>query len=798
MKAQHLLFLPVFLFLNFSLFAQTKPKDPSELAQTYSDYFSLNREAVFLHLNKTALAPQEELWFAAYAFSPQFYLPNSTTNLHVNVYNSDGKLMEAKTISMAQAKGQGFFELNPDNFPPGDYVIQAGTKYMQNFKEDATFSQSFRILGETAASVVPREYDLQLLPEGGHLVNNVYNSVGVKIIDNLGKGVAFNTGQVLNSQDEVVSNFKSNRFGISKFNFRPQAGQNYKVNVELRDGKVISMPVPQPEEKGMVLASTSLGDKMLFNFKTNEETFQSLAGKTFMFAFHKDGAMKALSFMFSEVDMSANLTIDKSALHKGVNTITVFNEEMEPVLERLVFNRDSINRKQISAEFKRRDLDSLVIGLSAKEKLEAHSMSISVLPAETVAYKPDNNIFSAFYLEPYLQGDVENGGYYFSDKVSLRRRNYDLDLLLLTQGWSKYSWDNIFRNQPREKYAHEQGFILSGNIANRKLESGKTLFIGSPTENISIITNVEDNNTFKAENLFIRDSAQVSFSILKDKRSRSKLGVLAKVLPARDTVGIDPPKYLQLRIKEDIEETGKSNIPDNFISGAEELNTVYLENKVLTEIEENRELERKLNRGDMYGRTEVFTEEEAKMYGTLFSFLQDRGFEARSGNMYSRRELMRKPPGASLGLPGQPAIIFIDGMESDLVDLKALRPIHVKSIYTNPTGFGSRGFGRGGATGGGLIEIITNNSYSRNSENATTLQLANGFAAPKEFYAPKYSSYNNEQFRSYGVIGWLPYVSLEDQNEIQIFDTRQPVRLFIEGIAADGALISGEILIEAK
>lgn len=796
LKKLQILSLAVLSFLNLSLFSQTVIQDPAKLAQTYTDYFSLNREAVFLHFNKTIVAKNEGIWFSAYSYSPQFYLPNLTTNLHVNVYNQQGKNLESKTIPLINAQGEGYFELNPEKYPPGQYLIRASTKYMENFPEDASFSQVFTILGESGAGV-SREYDLQLLPEGGHLVANVDNSVGVKLIDSKGTGISFKEGRILNAKEEVINTLNSNRFGLSKFRFTPETGETYTVNIELEDGTIIRKPMPQPDEKGIVMSSTALGDKVLFTFKTNSETYKSLEGQTFLFAFHKDGAMKALDFVFSTIDMSANVTLTRDALYNGVNTITVFNDKSEPLLERLVFNRDSINRKQVDARFKSRIQDSLIINLSAIGPPATHSMSISVLPAGTISYDQRNNIFSAFYIEPYIKGDLEDGGYYFSEEVDARRRDYDLDLLLLTQGWSKYSWNNIFNKTPAEHYAHEHGFTLTGNITKRNPKTDKTLFISSSTENLSVLVDIAENNSFKAENIFVKDSSGVTFSLLNDRNSKvSDPGIIANISPARENKNITPPPFLNVKINNDSENTQLARLTHDFILGTESLETVFIESKTRTVEEENRELEQKLNRADMYGRTEVFTQEEALNYNSIFSYLMEMGFEASGNNIYTRRELMRKPPGTSIGLPAQPTMVYIDGMESSLNELRSLRPIDVESIYTNKTGAGSRGYVKGGETGGGLVEIITKNTYTKISQTAKEVKMKNGFAATKEFYAPRYSSYNDELFMKYGTIDWFPHIVIENQNlDLKVFDTGQPIKLFIEGMASDGSLISEEILI---
>lgn len=798
MKTLQKLVLSALICLTSSGYAQQKPKSSQDLAKIYSDYFALDREAVFLHLNKTTVAPQENLWFSAYVFSPQYYLPNMTTNLHVNLYDSNGKLLEAKTVYMEDGHGEGFFELNTEKYAPGEYLIRAGTKYMENFREDSYFTQSFRILGETETAAVPRKFDLQLLPEAGHLVANVENWVGVKLIDNSGKGVVFEEGKILDSQQEVITSFDSNKFGLSKFRFTPKAGENYSVSINVNDEETIQQPVPKAELRGMALSTTTYRDKVLFTFTTNAETFKDLQNKNFLFAFHKDGAMKAFNFVLSEIDMSANLTLTKDALFNGMNTITVFNENMEPILERLVFNRDSISRVQVSANYNGREADSLVINLNSSGNPGLHSMSVSVLPTESIAYNPDNNIFSAFFIEPYIQGDLENGGYYFSEKTDERRRDYDLDLLLLTQGWSKYSWQNIFDHTPQEYFKHENGFTLTGTVFKRNPKKDKNLFIGSTTDRVSAIAEIAENGSFRVQNLFIKDSAQLTFGLINDRNGNMSVpGVVANVLPGRDNGNIDLPATFGQKIMGT--ETGKAasnSIPENFLLGVQILDTIFLQNEILTEEEKFLERERELNKGEMFGRYDLISDEEARTFPSVVSLLYTKGFQVRASNIYTNRELTRKPLGTSWGASTLPAAIIIDGMESDFNDLKQIRITEIESIYTSKTATGQRAF----LNGSGVIEVVTKNPEARIRKSTATTLLKNGFSASKEFYLPRYNSYRSEAYRNYGVIGWFPDISLENgKADIRILNTLQPdVKLFIEGMTADGALISEEIEVKIK
>src|SRR5699024_9587788 len=116
-------------------------------------------------------------------------------------------------------------------------------------------------------------------------------------------------------------------------------------------------------------------------------------------------------------------------------------------------NLKRINLKQKTIKVEK---DSITFELQTLEKHKNFNISLSVLPKTTTSYTPKHNIFSAFYLKPYIKGYLENGGYYFSDFKNHRVQE-NLDLLLLTQGWSKYDWKNIFKGKPVELYENEVG-----------------------------------------------------------------------------------------------------------------------------------------------------------------------------------------------------------------------------------------------------------------------------------------------------------------------------------------------------
>ncbi|MEM5563535.1 hypothetical protein WNY78_00395 [Psychroserpens sp. AS72] len=85
------------------------------------------------------------------------------------------------------------------------------------------------------------------------------------------------------------------------------------------------------------------------------------------------------------------------------------------------------------------------------------------------------------------------------------------------------------------------------------------------------------------------------------------------------------------------------------------------------------------------------------------------------------------------------------------------------------------------------------NFVSRDSSQV--LKFPQSFSVSKKFYTPTYSSYLNDFYQNYGVIDWFPKCNSSDNGilKFKILDTKnKDIKLFIEGIANDGAYVSEE------
>jgi hypothetical protein len=95
------------------------------------------------------------------------------------------------------------------------------------------------------------------------------------------------------------------------------------------------------------------------------------------------------------------------------------------------------------------------------------SYSVSVTDADKVQYDSlSSNIYSYLLLSSDLKGEVEKPGYYFLNQEASTIEA--LDILMLTQGWRRFSWQQLLtEKEPQElKYNPEEGLVLSGRVVS--------------------------------------------------------------------------------------------------------------------------------------------------------------------------------------------------------------------------------------------------------------------------------------------------------------------------------------------
>ncbi|WP_439151075.1 hypothetical protein [Winogradskyella sp.] len=796
--------LPLGIFFIFFLFniSSVSAQDESEIVEAYEDYTEAAREVVYLHLNKSTFIKGETLGFKAYVMDKKDKKPSLlTTNLYVSIEDENQKTIKKKLVRVFDGVASNVFTID-SLFTSGHYNIKAYTNWMLNFNEQNHYAETVKIIDPEVEeyveeAIVDNEIDAQFLPESGHLLHGIVNNVGVIIKDNLGFGIPNVSGEVVGKNDEVISTFQTNQLGIGKFPLLAEFGTNYKINVN-HANKDFSFDLGHSVEKnGVVLSVKRLKTKLFASIITNSETLESIKNQRFTLMIHNGDAYEIMDVYFTD-NTTVNKAIEYSNTPSGINILTLFNEDDIPVSERLFFNYEGINfikSNDISATRKR---DSLTIKLAynAINKNELNSLSVSVLPQETQSYDRHNNIVSYTFIQPYIKGTVEKGKYYFTDITE--RKQYELDNLLITQGWSSYNWNNIFNDEYNQNYNFEQGIRLKANLSNRDLK-GKSdnsyLMYAISEEEPRIFEVAEEEKSFYIDNLFPVGTNKINFSKMTKVNGLIPASLYIQSFPSIIPTLTAPLNVLKPKPDYKVSESlmKQNSIVFNKLDEVQNLEEVV----VMSRLDRKRQRIEKLSQG-RYGKVDVVEEEDRLLYNTLTNYLIAKGFnvdESSGGLVITDRY---SSGGARPGFEESDSrnlspVIFLDDVQ--ILDTALLFQYSLTNIdYIE---INRRGFGEGLRGGNGTIRIYSNSKISKSYNNWDTVQeyeLPLVFSPEKTYYAPKYQNTGDAFYKAYGSVDWKPNLQVDDNGvlNVKIVRPRIPITLYVEGISNDGSFVFEE------
>ncbi len=410
------------------------------------------------------------------------------------------------------------------------------------------------------------------------------------------------------------------------------------------------------------------------------------------------------------------------------------------------------------------------------------------MPEETESYAPNNTIISSFALKPYLKGTVENPEYYFT-KLD-RKHKYELDILLLTQGWSKYNWDAIFKNPPKQIHQFENGITIRGKV-NAPTSGIDRLFLYSTKNHSAQFVNLNKDQSFTINNFFIEEGEQVRFSYQNKNGKFKKPSLFISYTVANKEDNISSVINTLSSFKTKSDRSNLTSTKNFFPDDSEELEVVMLETTKNKKSREN--LDPVLtNATALDVNVESYTQ-----YPFVTDYIINKGYRFFKDSLGVFHLTNR----TTLSFQAETTpLVFIDDVPvTNILILEYLRTGDVEKIIVDRTGFGY-----GIRAAGGVIKIYMRKTALYQDEKGRA-SISNTSTAPfsfqkaKEYYAPKYNSYTNSSFKKYGVISWIPELVL-NKNEtttFKVFNTRtKRVIVFIEGIAKDGNLISQKQIID--
>ena len=493
-------------------------------------------EKVYLHTDRDRYLPGETIWLSGYLVNGITHGIDSVSGVvYVELIDPVGRrrVLSAQLQAVGgQAPGQ---LLLPDTLRAGRYQLRAFTNYMRNFSDEYFFAKTVTVLpavGTVPASrpaVVPA-VDVQFMPEGGQLVAGLTSRVAFKAVDQSGRGRDV-TGYILDAKGDTTVGFSSQQRGMGTLNFQPEAGQMYTAFVRQADGTTTRVPLPAIQSSGYVLTVDNLTNKdniRVFLTRTPAPAAAGTQGQVTLLAQTRGLVVQVAKVPAGKT--AALIQLPRARFPEGISQLTLFNEAGVPVCERLVFvdknNRLKINVMPVKDRVKPRekiDLDVTVTDAGDQPVSAAVSMAVTdqgLIPADTGAA----NLVSHLLLSSDLAGEVEQPGAYFDP--ANKARLAQLDLLLMTQGWRRFTWKQVLADSLRTPaYPLESGLSLTGRVLRPNQKSaGKvrlTFLISLRDSSRTVLAGESDEQgRYGAYGLNFTDSASVLIQAVRGKNDR--------------------------------------------------------------------------------------------------------------------------------------------------------------------------------------------------------------------------------------------------------------------------------------
>lgn len=742
-------------------------------------------EKLYLHTDRPSYWAGEELWFKSYLLNGA----SAECNLYVELLNSSGKIINKNLCWSQNGLSYGSFRL-ADTLSSGVYQIRAYTDWMRNFDEEWFFRKNLVIWGYTKKSISSKnneikanDIDLRFFPEGGAFIANVANRVAFKAVDQNGKGLDVE-GEIKDTQGNKIAGFRSHHNGMGSFVLTPSPQMAYTAEALVSGIIFKKVELPVAKSKGVRMFTDSYQKE-----KINIEIAQTENLSETNLLYFMVGQSGGEIVNNTEILMTNNkhtLEINRDSLPTGITKFTLFNSDLIPVCERLVFVNhhdfipvEIIPQKEVYNTREKIELTVKTVDSIGNPNLS--SLSLSVYnpddQLETEAYP--ENIMTCFLLNSELRGRIEEPGWYFEDD-SINTLEA-IDNLMLTHGYRYFQWEKIINDEyPEIEYQPESSIRIKGTVSSvfskKPRNDIQTTLLFLKSQLAVYQENTDSHGQFIFNNLFFFDTVFVAVQAGK-YRNRSKYWI---ELDNRNAISPQPtilPVNYQYIKEKPVNTTyflSEENL--DLINRKWHLNDTIILGDI--NILANKPEEKTIHLRPYVNADYIYeiSENDDDMYSGIIEMLENL-------SAYMRNFLNRDPQ------------FFLDGVMADAGYISGMPATwfeKVEAVKMAPV--------RNGIGPGLFFYTKRGDTHKKSYEGLGKASAkVSGYSVIRQFYSPNYAIENaittKNDFRN--TIYWNPLVRTDSTGVAQVAfytsDDTGNFRIEVEGITSDKKICRGTI-----
>ena len=800
------------------------------------------QEKIHLHTDRDFYVPGEKIWFKAYVIDAITHLsPTFSRYVYAELIDARDSLVSRVMIRPENEMFYGHIFLS-EIIPEGDYTLRAYTRYLENLGDDYFFKKNIRIgalMGRNPAGpdlpsapdtfgnsaqvtnrrgqrpgtrnqkpeTMHNDFDVSFFPEGGNQVQGIINKIAFKAINKNGFPESI-SGQLVDEDGFEIASIETVHAGMGVFNYVPMPEKRYFLKCRNRDGLEKQFELPQSDPRACSLTAMWRNKRLLIGVQQSGHAPELPV----YLLIHSRG----LPVYFSEWDQGKGaVTLMEEQLPAGVIQIVLFDHQMNPLSERLVFSKNNdmakVEFQTNKPNYEKRDNVIMTLFLTDFDGnilLPGH-LSVAVTDDTDIAVDSSTTILSSLLISSELRGYIENPAWYLQDDPA---SEIALDYLMLTHGWRRYNIPEAVKgNLAYPQIPVQESQALSGHV--------KSLVLSRPVPNSEIsilskagflgLTTSDASGAFLFNDFELPDSAYYFVQALNSRGSdRVKLEIDRESFPAL----VYAPQSPRLAPGEGFigKDTKNESETNAFIAKAEQ-RSMYDDDMRIIHLSEVEVTAPRIER-----------KEEARLAYWMNSgsdvTIRRAEFE-RTGAIQNVTDLLRTVAGVRISSNGYIYIresgnlgggylplILIDGMPFDWPDtLNSIYDSPLEMVNVNDVesidvfkGASAAMFGVRGA--GGAISITTRrggDGISNGNEGLNyIIYTPLGYQEPVEFYSPVYETLesrylNIPDYRT--TIFWKPDVVVSEEGEatLEFYASDFPTTysVVIEGLTTDGQIV---------
>ncbi len=723
---------------------------------------------------------------ASYELKPHVMITENGKNVKTNIYFSAGT-DDRDTIVPQQAI----------IFPDGDSTENDYRLDFRNGVAEYTFrewavnpSRIFLLQTVYNDKVVRRymsvpsddtDFNVSFFPEGGEAILSSQSKIAFKAIGADGLSVDVE-GVVKDEEGNVCCSFRSVHLGMGCFTLNTVPGKRYLAYCRSSDGIEKQFELPAASDKAVSINTVWLSDMLRVSINRSP---QHQDKRNLMLV----AQLRGLVLYAQPWDnQRSHIDFERGFFPAGVVHFILIDEEYNILSERLVFSRQdnavaAVGLNPDQTEYRPRQ--KVALDLTLKDvygnPLEGN-FSMSVVDKADV--KPDTtaNILSTLLLTSELKGYIEQpAGYMKND----RKTEYNLDLLMMTQGWRRYNIPEVIKGNTTETlpYPVELGDVVTGKVEGyfSALKNGNISLLALNDSVIGTnVTRPDSEGHFRFDRLEYPENTKYIVQALKEKGSRRVFieldtcigfpGPELKILPPRTKTRVEPDYVQKMDLKYTIENGMR----------------VYNLSEVI--------ITAKSRTGTAITSSPYYSVSTSKVLTSA---------DVDKGHFISVLDMVRRLPGITVSSAngvtyrsGAPMVLLDDIPEVDF-DYSRLDVDNISSIFFSPPTTVGPVFGTRAAYGAIVINtkkgFVEKNVLNKNIGIVTPL----GYQQKVEFYSPVYDT--KEKLESQkrdlrSTVYWNPSVvtDAEGKAHVEFYAADSPVdyRVVVEGVCKNGVIIS--------